>query len=269
MSPTPSAVSTTGKHVLALLFCAALLLFSAHPSHGHKPLVLFDQGHGQRFTVEGEDPLGLSRLAEVLREEGAQVGTLAGRIDDDALAGAKALIVSGPFRPFEEPEVEAIAGFVMRGGRVSIMLHIAPPVTSLLDGLGVTSSRGVINEVEQTIGDVPLNFNVVRIERHPLTDGLKSFAVYGGWAVQNVARNAIVIARTGPGAWLDANGNRTYDLGEPVESMGVVVAGRAGSGSFLVFGDDAIFQNKFLEGGNLILGRNLADWLLKEKVRPR
>jgi hypothetical protein len=269
MDATPSAVFTAGKRVLMLLFCAASILFSANPSHGHKPLVLFDQGHGQRFTVEGEDPLGLSRLADLLREEGAQVGTLTGRVDGAALAGAKALVISGPFAPFEESEVEAIAGFVMRGGRLSIMLHIAPPVTNLLDGLGVTSSMGVINEVEQTIGDVPLNFNVVRLERHSLTNGLKNFAVYGGWAVQNVARNAIVIARTGPGAWLDANGNRTYDLGEPVESMGVVVAGRAGSGSFLVFGDDAIFQNKFLEGDNLILGRNLADWLLKEKVRPR
>jgi len=251
-----------------ILFCAASILFSAQPSHGHKPLVLFDQGHGQRFTVEGENPLGLSRLAAVLREEGAQVQAITGLIDGAALSGAKALVVSGPFTPFEESEVEAIAGFVMRGGRVSIMLHIAPPVTSLLNGLGVASSRGVINEVGQTIGNMSLNFNVVRMERHTLTRDLKNFSVYGGWAVQNMGRNAIVIARTGPGAWLDANGNRTYDLGEPVESMGVVVAGRAGNGSFLVFGDDAIFQNKFLEGNNLSLGENLADWLLKEKVPP-
>jgi hypothetical protein len=269
MRATFGRVLTAVRRVLMLLLCPVLVLLSPHPSHGHKPLVLFDQGHGQRFAVEDSNPLGLSRLAEVLREEGAQVGTLTGRIDNASLAAAKALVISGPFASFEEPEVEAIAAFVMRGGRVTIMLHIAPPATSLLDGLGVTSSMGVINEVEATIGDVALNFYVLRMERHPLTSGLKNFAVYGGWAVQNMGRNAIVIARTGPGAWLDANGNRVYDLGEPVESMGVVVAGRAGSGSFLVFGDDAIFQNKFLEGSNLALARNLAEWLLKEKVPTR
>jgi hypothetical protein len=31
-------------------------------------------------------------------------------------------------------------------------------------------------------------------------------------------------------------------------------------GAFAIFGDDAIFQNKFLNGGNLFLGRNLARW---------
>ena len=137
----PSALPAAGRRIVPLLFCAGLVLLAPRPVCAHKPLVLFDQGHGQRFTVEDENPLGLSRLAEVLRDEGAQVGTLQGRIDGTALAGAKALVVSGPFAPFQASEVEAITDFIMRGGRVSIMLHIAPPVTSLLDGLGVRAER--------------------------------------------------------------------------------------------------------------------------------
>jgi len=48
----------------------------------------------------------------------------------------------------------------------------------------------------------------------------------------------------------------------------VVVAGKLSSGRFVVFGDDAVFQNKFLTGDNLILGRNLAAWLATEIVQP-
>jgi hypothetical protein len=29
----------------------------------------------------------------------------------------------------------------------------------------------------------------------------------------------------------------------------------------VLFGDDAIFQNQFLTGGNAVLGKNLARWL--------
>ena len=63
-------------------------------------------------------------------------------------------------------------------------------------------------------------------------------------------------------AWLDLDRNRVYDAGgEPGGSWGVGVAGSLGKGRFVVFGDDAIFQNRFLEGGNEHLGRNLARWL--------
>jgi len=48
----------------------------------------------------------------------------------------------------------------------------------------------------------------------------------------------------------------------------VAVAGRSGKGRFVVFGDDAIFQNKFLTGDNLVLGRNLASWLAPAALRP-
>jgi hypothetical protein len=46
-----------------------------------------------------------------------------------------------------------------------------------------------------------------------------------------------------------------------VGSFGVVVSGDLGNGRFIVFGDDAIFQNKFLDNSNRQLAKNLARWL--------
>ena len=46
-----------------------------------------------------------------------------------------------------------------------------------------------------------------------------------------------------------------------MQSFAVVLAGHRGRGWFAVFGDDAIFQNQFLVGGNLALATNLVTWL--------
>ena len=48
---------------------------------------------------------------------------------------------------------------------------------------------------------------------------------------------------------------------DAVQSFAVAIAGQSGNGRFVVFGDDAIFQNQFFKGNNQVLGRNLARWL--------
>ncbi|MBW1897757.1 MAG: hypothetical protein JRI61_01710, partial [Deltaproteobacteria bacterium] len=45
--------------------------------------------------------------------------------------------------------------------------------------------------------------------------------------------------------------------------------GKWGAGHFVVFGDDAIFQNKFLIEENALIGKNLARWLKGEKKNRR
>jgi len=76
------------------------------------------------------------------------------------------------------------------------------------------------------------------------------------------AENASTIAFTGRGAWVDANRNHRQDPDEPLHAYGVLVAGAIGRGRFAVFGDDAIFQNRFLDPDNRALAANLARWLL-------
>jgi hypothetical protein len=233
-----------------------------------KPLVLFDEAHGQRFLSGQTGPLDLSGLTGLFKAAGWDVRTTRTRFDTDTLAGVDVLVISGPFAPLTPPETETVLQFVQRGGRLCVMLHIAPPVDQLLHRLNVAISNGVIRERQNLVADDPLNFAVTRLEPHPLLRNVEAFNVYGGWALRNLADNATVIASTSSTAWIDLNGNNALDERDPVQSFGVVVAGRSGQGRFAILGDDAIFQNQFLIAGNLALARNLVAWLGSEATPP-
>lgn len=246
--------------VFVLMFSILFLLFSTVYAHAGSS-ILFDQGHGQRFLIERGEDLDLSLLAGTFRDLGHNVSTSTDPLTEKLMAGVDILLISGPFRPYSPEEVETVARFVERGGAVCLTLHIAPPLSALLFRLGIAYSNGVIHEEEGTIENDSLNFRVTRLESHPLFQGIRQFSLYGVWALLDTRAGVHTIARTSPSAWIDLNGNGRFDQGDARQSFAVAVAGEAGKGRFVVFGDDAVFQNKFLKGDNLILARNLAAWL--------
>ena len=225
------------------------------------PVVLFDEGHGQRFLAAQSGELDLSGLADAFREAGMEVRTHSGPLDAGALKGVSALVISGAFAPIVPAETEAIRAFVGAGGRLALMLHIGQPYQGLLAQFGIQHSLGPVREAEGVIGGRDLDFGVTRFERHALTEGLQSLSVFGCWTLRSTKPGATPIALTGAKAWFDSDGNGKYSPGEPVGVQAVVMAGTLGSGEYVVFGDDAIFQNRFLQAYNRELGRRLARWL--------
>ncbi len=249
-----------------MLACALMVLVPAAAPHGVAAAgrtVLFDEAHGQQFLVGRQGNLDLSGLAQVFREGGAETASLRAPVTEETLAGARALVISGPFQGFSPGEIDVIARFVEGGGRLALMLHIPQPVQALMQRLGVTFWNGVVSEEENLTADSPQDFYVSRLEPHPLTSGLDRFAAYGAWSVTSTSRSAMVIARTGPRAWVDNNRDRVFSAGDLRDSFGIVVQGTLGEGHFAVFGDDAIFQNQFLRDENRTLAANLARWLLR------
>jgi hypothetical protein len=119
------------------------------------------------------------------------------------------------------------------------------------------------------IGGDPINFRVTALSPHALTRKVDSLAVFGAWALMNENADAVIIARTGRTAWVDLNGNNQLDAGDAVQAFGIAVAGHAGEGQFVVFGDDAIFQNEFLTGDNAVLAKNLGCWLARTSCEAR
>ena len=230
--------------------------------------VVFDEGHGQRFVIAKDGPLDLSSFAAVVRQAGGNAISLGEPLTDATLATADALVISGPFAPLTTEEAAAVVRFLGRGGRVAVMLHIGTPAGELLHRLGVDFSNAAIRERHDIIDADPANFRVTRFESHPLLAGVKRFSLYGVWALMAYDSNARVIASTSPDAWIDLDGDRSLSAGDAVQSFGVVVAGTSGKGEFLVFGDDAVFQNKFLDADNRLLATNLAAWLLGGTARP-
>jgi hypothetical protein len=144
---------------------------------------------------------------------------------------------------------------------MTVMLHIGKPLAELFRSIEVDFTNYVLAEQENIIGDDPKNFQVKSLTDHPLFSGLNHFSLYGGWALKNTAENSRIIASTSPKAWVDFNGDGKLSTGDIVQTFGVVVAGKLGKGRFVVFGDDAIFQNKFLDESNRQLAINLARWL--------
>jgi hypothetical protein len=223
------------------------------------PNIIFDEGHGQRFVIDNSGDLQLSKLAETMRASGAQVSKTKDILSDDSLKGASALVISGAFKPLQADEIEAIVRFMQKGGRLVAMLHIGPPLGDLLVRLGLDFSNAVIHE-RQNVIDKDINFRVTDLSPNPLFTGVNSFAAYGVWAI-SPGDTSSSIARTSPTAWIDLNNDGILSNSDAVGAFAVVVTGSHGAGSFAIFGDDAIFQNRFLEGNNQKLAVNLARWL--------
>jgi hypothetical protein len=250
------------KHLI-LVFCIGLFLLSLAVVQAEvkKRTVIFDQGHGQKFVIEEAGELQLSKLAVLFREKGYDVKVNAGQMNDATLKTADVLIISGAFQPLLPEEIDAVIRFVERGGKLCVMLHIPQPVTGLMSRLKIYASNGVIQEEENMIHNAPKDFFITNMEKHAITKGLKKIGVHGAWALMTESKNAQIIARTGPKAWIDLNRDGKFNKPDARQSFGVVIAGTLGKGKYVIFGDDAIFQNKFLEQENMTLGKNLADWM--------
>ena len=247
--------------IVFLCISLFLLSLSVAQAEAKKRTVIFDQGHGQKFVIEKEGDLQLSRLTGLLKKKGYDVKVNAGQINDAALKTADVLLISGAFQPLSPEEIDAVIRFVERGGKLCAMLHIPQPLTALMSRLKVYASYGVIQERENTINNAPMDFYITNMEKHKITKGLKKIGVHGAWALMTKSPTAQVIARTGPKAWMDLNRDGKFDEADAEESFGVIVAGTLGKGKYVIFGDDAIFQNKFLDQENMSLGKNLADWM--------
>ena len=246
--------------ILRILLLSLLLSVSPLSAIAQKT-VLFDEGHGQKFLIEQNGPLDLSKLSALFQNEGLRVKTSIGEITDEILVKADALVISGAFLPLTPLEIPAIIRFVEKGGRLCIMLHIGFPVADLLHHLNVSISNGVIHEQKNQIKGNDLDFYVTDLKSHELMRGVNRISIFGGWALLNTEENEQVIAQTSANAWVDLNRNNKIDKRDAVQSFGLVVVGTRGFGQFVVFGDDAIFQNQFLAGDNVLVGKNLARWL--------
>ncbi|MEW6428365.1 MAG: DUF4350 domain-containing protein [Thermodesulfobacteriota bacterium] len=248
---------------LSILLLFAVLLHCPAALAGDRPLVLFDQGHDQRFVIEQEGALHLSRMAGIFETKGATVVPGEEKLTPAMLKNAAVLVVSGPFSPFSPAEIDAIVNWLFEGGRLALMLHIPMPVTDLLARLDVFASNGVIQEHNNLLAGNDRDFLVVDLDTHPVLNGIEGFAVYGCWALLNAGDRVRIIARTSPAAWVDLNRDHVQDKTDPSQALGTMASGSFGKGRYLIVGDDAVFQNRFLEGNNRRLAENLADWLLR------
>lgn len=239
-----------------------VLMFSSGAfGSGEPKTVLFDQGHGQRFLIQEKGELQLSDFAEVIAAQGVQVKPLVQEITKESLSDAAAVVISGAFVPLKQSEIDALSSFIEQGGRLAVMLHIGQPVADLLHHFDVDISNMVLHEQQNIIDRNDINFQVRDLTAHPLFSDTPHFSLYGGWAL-NPGLNVQSIARTSNQAWVDLDGDKKLSKSDVIDTFSVAVTKNAGAGKVLFFGDDAIFQNRFLDKNNRILAANLGKWLI-------
>lgn len=244
------------------LFTLTLIgLSCGYPAMADAPRVLFDQGHGQLFFIDREEPLDLSNLAAVFVQAGFVADSTTVPLTSSMLGQYDALILSGAFQSPDALEIEAIQQFIHRGGKLAVMLHVGPLVVPLLNKLNVSVSSAVLHDTQLAINNKSTDFPVTSLAGHLLFDQVKGFNLYGAWGLKPNDASVRIMAISQPTAWLDMNRNQVKG-DNPQGRFPVIVRGPIGSGEFLVFGDDAIFQNRFLVGNNLQLAKNLAQWML-------
>lgn len=251
--------------LLQRLSLAALLLITltgTAAAADKGPVVLFDEAHGEQFLPLQEGTLALTELGKIFTTQGFTIRSAKEPLTPVNLAEVDAVVISGPFAPFTPEEIDALYTFVERGGRLTIMLHVAPIISQLLARFDVVHANGVIREeTPAQIAGEALNFNVARLEKEPLFTAIDHFAVYGCWALASEGEFARIVASSGDQSWIDLNKDRSYSEEDARQSFGIIALGEVGAGNFVIFGDDAIFQNRFLTASNRQLAENLVQRL--------
>ena len=249
------------QFLLMGLFLATFLAGCAGWPGARRPLARFDSSHGEIFSAFGDGPLDYTDFGRMMGETGFDVIERAEPLSPASLADIHLLIIAGPTRPFEDTEVETIHQFVINGGRLLVLLHIAPPVARLTESFSIFVSNFVISEPEETLQGNPQDFGVTRFTDHKLTQGLSRISVYGTWGLlaEDPAR---IIAETSPEAWVDLDRNARVDDEEPRQSFGIIAVAQPGKGRVVVVADDAPFATRFLsEADNRVLAGNILQWL--------
>ncbi len=148
------------------------------------------------------------QLAEHLRGLGHPVIELerspsAGVITDELLAGYDLVVRAAGYGSYEESEIAAYQGFVERGGGLLLLAdHGAADQLALAFGIrmeGVNRCRRLLN----------------RFSAHPITQGVGPMPYRAGGGVTRHPEHATIIGRLSRWAFLDVNGNRRPNRGEP------------------------------------------------------
>ena len=79
--------------------------------------------------------------------------------------------------------------------------------------------------------------------------------------MRGTAPHTTVLAASSPKGWVDLDRDDKFSARDAAQQFGVMVAGEMGSGRYVVVGDDAVFQNRFLDEANRQLALQLVKWL--------
>jgi ABC-type uncharacterized transport system involved in gliding motility auxiliary subunit len=264
--------------------------------------VCFVSGSGEH-QVDNSDRDGLSRFKDLLARDNYQASSIDLLQKAEVPNDCTTLVVAGPTRSYEAPEVEAIKKYVEDGGRALFMMD--PPLkmghsdisdndalASLLQGWGVTLQKNLIldlNPIGQLAGLGPQVALVTSYGTQPIVSDMKGtatgFPLARSMTIENTGKTSLEKLFDSSSTSLATSNlsSATVNTADPHNEKGPLTIAVAGTydtgkpnaqGRFVVVGSSSWAANRFLAfNGNADLALNAINWLSSDEdlisIRPK
>ena len=264
--------------------------------------VCFASGSGEH-QLDDSNREGLSRFKELLAKDSYESKSVDLLSKAEVPGDCTTLVVAGPTKNYEQPEVDAIKKYVESGGRGFFMLD--PPLklghdeigdndalTNLLQGWGVTLDRDLIldlNPLGQIAGLGPQVALVTRYASQPIVDQLSGtatgFPLARSLEIKNTDKTDVQKLFDSSSTSLATSNlsSPAVDVNDPKNKKGPLTLAAAGTyntgkensqGRFVVVGSSTWAANRFIDfNGNNDLASNAVNWLSSDEdlisIRPK
>ena len=264
--------------------------------------VCFVAGSGEH-QIDDRDREGLSNFKDLLAKDDYQTQSVSLLQKAEVPSECTTLVVAGPTRDYQQPEVDAIKKYVEDGGRALFLVD--PPLklghdvvadndalTSLLQSWGVTAQKDLIldlNPIGQIAGTGPQVALITSYESQPIVSGMKGmatgFPLSRSLEIKNTDKvNVQKMFDTSPSSLATADlSSPRVNVEDPKNKKGPLTLAAAGTyntgkensqGRFVVIGSSSWIANRFINfNGNGDLASNTINWLSSDEdlisIRPK
>lgn len=264
--------------------------------------VCFASGSGEH-QLDDSDREGLSRFKDSLTKDDYQSKSINLLQKAEVPSDCTTLVVAGPTRNYEQPQVDAIKKYVEDGGRALFMLD--PPLklghdeiadndalTALLQNWGVTLDKDLIldlNPVGQLAGLGPQVALVTDYASQPIVNDMKGmatgFPLSRSLEIKNADKTSVQKLFDSSDSSLATTNlsSPSVSVKDPANKKGPLTIAAAGTystgkenseGRFVVIGSSSWIANRFVGfNGNDDLALNTINWLASDEdlisIRPK
>lgn len=264
--------------------------------------VCFVTGSGEH-QIDNTERGGLSNFKDLLAKDNYETKTVSLLEKAEVPSDCTALVVAGPTRNYEQPEVDAVKKYVEGGGRTLLMLD-APlkagrleiadndALATLLQSWGVTLNKDLIldlNPIGQMVGLGPQVALVTSYAPQAIVTDMKGtatgFPLSRSMEVKNTDKTTVDKMFDSSNTSLATNNlnSAAVDPNDPKNKKGPLTLAAAGTyktgkensqGRFVVMGSSSWLDNGFISfNGNSDLALNTVNWLASDEdlisIRPK
>ena len=264
--------------------------------------VCFVTGSGEH-QIDDTDREGVSRFKDLLGKDNYETKSIDLLGKAEVPSDCTTLVVAGPTRNYQQPQVDAIKKYVEDGGRALLMLD--PPLkihraeiadndalTTLLQSWGVTMDKDLIldlNPIGQIFGLGPQVALVTSYGSQPIVNEIKrlatGFPLSRSIEIKSTDKSSVekLFDSSSTSVATSNLSSPSVNINDPQNKKGPMTMAAAGTyntgkensqGRFVVVGNSGWIANRFIDfNGNSDLALNTVNWLSSDEdlisIRPK